>query len=84
MSDFTFDKIHTRAEHLQWCKDRAIAELNRGGIPAVMNAWKSMMSDLSKHSETKDHIAIDLGCSLMMVGGLCRDQDMRDFINGFN
>lgn len=40
----------TRAEHLQWCKDRALEYLNQGDL---LNAVTSMTSDMSKHPETK-------------------------------
>lgn len=39
----------TRAEHLQWCKDRAMEYVNRGDL---LDAVTSMMSDLEKHPET--------------------------------
>lgn len=41
----------TRAEHLEWCKKRAREYLDDGD---VKNAVTSMLSDLSKHPETKD------------------------------
>jgi hypothetical protein len=44
-----------RAKHLQWCKDRALAELDAGSI---QNAIASMMSDLRKHKETVDSMHI--------------------------
>ncbi len=39
-----------RAEHLQWCKDRAIEYVNAGEL---QQAFTSMTSDVSKHPETK-------------------------------
>ena len=41
----------TRAEHLEWAKQRAHEELNRGSI---VNAIASMLSDLGKHEELAD------------------------------
>ena len=40
----------TRDEHLEWCKTRAQDYLNVGD---VANAVTSMLSDLSKHPDTK-------------------------------
>jgi hypothetical protein len=41
--------MQTRAEHLEWCKQRAREYLDSGD---TMNAIVSMMSDLRKHPET--------------------------------
>jgi hypothetical protein len=71
----------TRAEHLQWCKDRANEYIDAGEL---VNALTSMVSDLNKHPETKDHAAIELGIILKMTGGLGTQEEMRKFINGFN
>ena len=50
-----------RAEHLQWCKDRAMEYCRQGD---VTNAYASMASDLSKHPETEGHAGIQLGAML--------------------
>lgn len=39
----------TRAEHLAWCKQRALEYLDRGEF---VNALTSLRSDLTKHPET--------------------------------
>jgi len=70
-----------RAEHVEWCKERAGAYLDSGDI---QNAFASMGSDLNKHDETRDHAAIGLGMQMMMIGGLNTVEKMRKFINGFN
>jgi TorA maturation chaperone TorD len=70
-----------REEHLQWCKIRALEYVDSDDI---QNAWASMASDMQKHEETKDHIAINLGMSLMMIGQLSTPQEMRKFIEDFN
>jgi len=67
-----------RAEHLQWCKDRALECVSRGDKNGAMS---SMFSDLKKHPETADHPAIELGMMLLMTGNL---GDVRNFIEGFN
>ena len=42
----------TRAEHMRWCKRRALEYLDQPDGPDVPNAIASMLSDLSKHRET--------------------------------
>lgn len=71
----------TRAEHMQWCKDRALEYVGQGD---VSQAFASMVSDLRKHDETADHPAIELGMQMMMGGMLSSPADMKHFIEGFN
>lgn len=71
----------TRAEHLAWCKTRALQYVDAGD---TTNAYASMTSDLMKHPETEGHAAIQLGMMLMMGGHLSTPQQMREYINGFN
>lgn len=71
----------TRSEHMKWCKERALEELDNGN---VKECFMSMVSDLRKHPETDGHIAISLGMMQMMNGHLDAPNAMRDFINGFN
>jgi len=70
----------TRQEHMDWCKQRALAELKE----SPQAAFASMISDLNKHTETAGHAAIQLGLMLMMAGGLDSVEKMREFIEGFN
>lgn len=70
-----------RAEHLQWCKDRALEYVNRNDLT---NAYTSMCSDLNMHEETRGHLAINLGMGLMMTGNLKTQDKMRKFIEDFN
>lgn len=72
----------TRGEHLAWCKKRALAELARGGTPT--NAWASMLSDMQKHDETRDHLALELGMMMLASGQLSSVQAMKKFIEDFN
>lgn len=66
-----------RAEHLAWCKERALAELNSGSVP---NAVASMISDLGKHPETANSQRI-AGMLMLTV----RDHASAvKFIEGFN
>ena len=71
----------SRAQHLQWCKNRALEYVDRGDLD---QAWASMCSDLDKHPETKDHSAMRFGMVLVMIGQLSTPQKMREFILGFN
>ena len=84
----TFNKVQgkpggARDEHLQWCKDRALAYVDAND---TQQAFSSMASDLTKHPETKaDHAStIQLGMMQMMGGHLDSAKAMRDFIVGFN
>lgn len=67
----------TRAEHLAWCKQRALEYLPDD----PQQAFASMASDLNKHDETRGHTAIEMGFALLMSGNL---SGMSDFIKGFN
>lgn len=70
-----------RAEHLQWCKNRAMEYVDRGEIN---DALASMGSDLNKHPDTKDHAGIQLGMALLLGGQMNTVEDARKYINGFN
>lgn len=71
----------TRAEHLAWCKQRALELLETGD---VQQAFTSMVSDVGKHHETAGHTAIHLGALLLMGGHLESPVTMRKFIEGFH
>ena len=73
--------IGTRAEHLAWCKTRALEYVDAGDL---QGAFASMASDLGKHSETAGHAGIELGMMLMLSGHLNTPEEMRRHINGFN
>jgi hypothetical protein len=70
----------TRDEHLEWAKSRALEYLDRGD---VQNAVTSMLSDMRKHPETHDHPGLELGARMLFAGLLSRDDQARDWINGF-
>ena len=70
-----------RAEHLQWCKDRANQYVDNGD---TSEAFASFTSDMTKHKETAKHIALQLGISLYISGNLSAPSQMKDWINGFN
>lgn len=71
----------SRSAHLEWCKKRAFEYCDRGDIG---QAFASFASDMAKHDETKDHIAIGLGMQMLMGGLLRYPHEMRKFIEGFN
>lgn len=71
----------TRQEHLDWCKQRALEYCDNGD---AVNAWASMASDMSKHEETENHAALQLGMMMLMSGHLNSVPEMRKFIQGFN
>ena len=70
----------TRAEHLAWCKERALAYVDAGDL---RNALASMVSDLRKHPDTEDHAGVELGMILMLGGFLGTAREMRDHIEGY-
>lgn len=73
--------MRTRAEHLAWCKARAVEMLDSGDIAG---AAASMISDLNKHTEPLyDQITLT---TLTMDAMLFRRTaaDMRNWIEGFN
>jgi hypothetical protein len=71
----------TREEHLAWCKKRAHEYLDRGDIA---NGVTSMISDLSKHPETR----LAEGSPLGMLGIMAVMQKDHHgavrFVDGFN
>lgn len=71
----------TRAEHLAWCKQRAIAYVEAGDY---QQALASMLSDMRKHPETSEHVGLQMGVMLMMSGHLSNPAEIRKFIEGFN
>jgi hypothetical protein len=76
-----YGSASSRAEHLAWCKKRALEYCDMGD---VNQAYASMASDLGKHPDTKGHAAIQLGMMMLMGGHLNSPMEMRKFIEGFN
>lgn len=71
----------TRAEHMAFCKQRALEYIEHGD---VKNAITSMFSDLGKHTETKDIVKgplLQLGMMYTMNHDI---PGARRFIEGFN
>jgi hypothetical protein len=66
---------------MAWCKQRALEYIDRGD---VQQGIASMLSDLGKHEETRDHAGINLGAMLLIAGHLNDVGEARKFIEGFN
>jgi hypothetical protein len=68
-------------EHLEWAKKRALEYLDAGD---TKNAFTSMMSDLSKHPDLKNHGGIQIGVGFMLLPGWINNpQEIRRWIVGF-
>jgi len=72
----------TRAEHLKWCKERAIREMDyyKDSSKGII----SMMSDLRKHPETNSETLASLCMMQLMSRPRMSRQEAINFINGFN
>jgi len=71
----------TRAEHLKWCKERALEYVNLDDLP---QAFASFQSDMTKHPETDGHMALQMGTMLLIGGHLSSEREMTNWITGFN
>lgn len=70
----------TRAEHLAWCKERALEYADTGDLAGAM---ASIGSDLRKHPETRNHPGPELMMLEAMGGHLNSPAKIRKFIEGF-
>ena len=71
--------MKTRAEHMRWCKDRALEYVKSGDGQEAMS---SMISDLRKHPETSSSVKIGF---MVMTATNPKDLSaVRRFIEGFN
>jgi len=71
-----------RTEHLAWCKERAIKEMDYYNDPS--KGIISMMSDLRKHPETTSEMLMKLCTMQLMKNPKMSRQEAVNFINGFN
>jgi hypothetical protein len=71
----------TREEHLKWCKERAIAEMDFYKDPS--KGIVSMMSDLRKHPETNSEALVSLCGMQLMTNPKMTRQQVINFIDGF-
>jgi len=72
----------TRREHLDWCIERAIAEMDFYKDPS--KAYISMASDLRKHPETDNQGLITLCIIQPMRNPHASRQEVINFLRGFN
>ncbi len=72
----------TREEHLNWCKERAIQEMDYYNEPS--KGIISMMSDLRKHPETNHESLISLRGMMLLGNQIKTKQEAIKFINEFN
>ena len=75
-------RVMTGAEHLAYCKERALEYADRGEAGAAMS---SLIQDLGAHPETEDSVRVvtDLMFPLAMMGDFARPGELRKFIEGF-
>lgn len=72
----------TRIEYIDWCKQRAIEEMDFYKDPS--KGIISMMSDLRKHTETNNEALISLCMMQLMMNPKMNRQQVINFLNGFN
>lgn len=82
------EKQMTRSEHLDWARKRALEFCDKG---ESLNAWISFRSDMAKHDELRDHIALEIGDKIygpsLLAGKPAFSNGvigLRNFIEGFN
>ena len=68
----------TRAEHLAWCKERALQYANAGD---VAGAIASMGQDLETAESV--HVVYELMAPLAAIGNFDTPGELRKFIEGF-
>ena len=73
--------MKTRAEHLEWCKQRAREYCESGD---ALVALTSLLKNLSKHPETANHIGIQLALMLHAVGNSNNKAAVLRHIDGYN
>ena len=71
-----------RREHLDWCIERAIAEMDYSKKPT--QGLISMASDLRKHPETNQEALITLTMGQALINPQITRQQVIDFLKGFN
>lgn len=69
----------TRDEHVEWCKKRALEYLPHDPLSAMT----SMMSDMEKHEDTKNHAGNKIAVQFMLIGKLSTADEVRKFIEGY-
>jgi hypothetical protein len=71
----------TRAEHLQWCKDRALEYVELGDLETAI---LSMQSDIKKHPETTLEQSIEVALLQILFSQPRTAANVRHWIQSFN
>ena len=71
----------TKEEHIKWCKERANREIDFYKDPK--QGLISMMSDLEKHPETRNHSGIKIAALMLFSGQIRTVEEAKKFIDGF-
>lgn len=72
----------TRQEHIKWCKERAIQEMDYYKDP--LKGIVSMISDIRKHPETNSETLAALCMMQLTTRPNMTRQEAIKFIDGFN
>lgn len=72
----------TRREHLDWCIQRAIEEMDFSKKPS--QGLVSMASDLRKHPETNSEALVSMTMMQIMMKPNITRQEVINFLKGFN
>ena len=70
----------TAEQHLRWCKEQALAHLDRGDAAGAVTA---MCSAMRRHPETANHAGLPLLVQLAAEGRLDGPGELRKFIEEF-
>jgi hypothetical protein len=58
--------LKTQAEHMAWCKERALLDIDSGDLPTAV---ASLINDMTKHPETLK-VAVLPSTKLLMARGM--------------
>lgn len=72
----------TRREHIDWCIQRAIGEMDFSKKPS--QGLISMASDLRKHPETNSEVLISMTIGQLIINPNITRQEVINFLKGFN
>lgn len=70
----------TRAQHLAWCKKRALLYADQGDLAGTLS---SMQQDMDLHPQTAGGSAHMLGTMLAMSGYLSTPAELRKWVEDF-
>jgi hypothetical protein len=69
----------SRAEHIRWCKERALAHVSAGDLRQAMTGF---LDDLGKHDETKS-LQKDHGPAALVILRTDDERQVREWIEEF-